>query len=65
MIDSALRSAVYDRGIEVKFLASNWTHTKPEMIYMLKSLQDFGKASRYGSIDVVSDYFFVFFYTTC
>ena len=38
---------------------SNWLHTKKEMIPMLKSLQDFGKACKSGKISVVSnsDYF--------
>eukprot|EP00794_Sanderia_malayensis_P008275 gene8275-9159_t len=52
VIDNALRSAAYDRGVSIKILASNWSHTKPEMIPMLKSLQAFSSACRNGSIQI-------------
>ncbi|XP_065069919.1 5'-3' exonuclease PLD3-like isoform X1 [Rhopilema esculentum] len=52
VIDSALREAAYDRGVEVQLMMSSWIHTKKEMIPMLKSLQDFGNACKNGSITV-------------
>ena len=54
VIDSALREAAYDRGVEVQLMMSSWIHTKKEMIPMLKSLQDFGNACKNGNITVVS-----------
>jgi len=38
VIDDALRKAAYDRGVEVKLLASHWAHTRPDIIPFLKSL---------------------------
>jgi len=52
VIDNAIRQAAYDRGVQVRMLMSNWLHTKKEMIPMLKSLQDFGKACKSGNISV-------------
>ena len=63
VIDRALRTAAYDRGVQVRLLASNWTDTKPQMFPMLKSLQAFSKACKYGSVEVVScppSYLFTF-----
>ena len=54
MIDSALRSAAYDKGVEIRLMMSNWTHIKMEMLPMLRSLQEFGDACKNGNITVVS-----------
>ena len=55
VIDNAIRQAAYDRGVQVRMIMSNWDHTKKEMIPMLQSLQDFGKACKSGNISVVSN----------
>ena len=54
MIDNALRTAAYDKGIEVRLMMSNWTHIKMEMLPMLRSIQEFGDSCKYGNITVVS-----------
>ena len=38
VIDDALRRAAIERGVEIKFLLSNWTNTRPYMEDYLKSL---------------------------
>ncbi|CAL4172939.1 unnamed protein product, partial [Meganyctiphanes norvegica] len=40
VIDDALRSAAYERGVRVRILGSHWNHTRADMKIFLKSLQD-------------------------
>ncbi|XP_066916343.1 5'-3' exonuclease PLD3-like [Clytia hemisphaerica] len=42
-IDDALRSASFDRGIEVRLLTSKWPHTNAQQTAFIKSLNEFGK----------------------
>ena len=60
MIDDALRSAAFDRGIQVRLLISNWTHTAPDTFVYLRSLLVLNGALRHGSIEVVSVCFKLF-----
>ncbi|KAG7167765.1 Phospholipase D3-like [Homarus americanus] len=40
VIDDSLRAAAMERGVRVRILGSHWTHTRPDMKYYLRSLQD-------------------------
>ena len=54
IIDDALRSAVYNRGIKVRVMGSIWEHTEPDMIKFLKSLQSInGSGQNNGTLEVV------------
>jgi len=58
VIDDALRSAVYNKGLTVRFMGSLWNHTGPDMIKFLKSLQSINNTGQYhgikGVLEVVS-----------
>jgi len=54
VIDDALRKASLERGVKVRILASQWKHTKHDMIYFLRSLSDVSGAMK-ADIQVVSD----------
>ncbi|XP_070536002.1 5'-3' exonuclease PLD3-like [Ptychodera flava] len=51
VIDDKLRRVAYDKGIHVKILASNWTHTEPEMLNFLRSIAELDRAVK-GRIEV-------------
>ena len=38
MIDDALRSAAYNRGVSVRLMGSYWNHTSEDMVQFLASL---------------------------
>ncbi|XP_045616563.1 5'-3' exonuclease PLD3 isoform X2 [Procambarus clarkii] len=40
VIDNSLRAAAMERGVRIRVLGSHWNHTRPDMKYYLKSLQD-------------------------
>ncbi|XP_053205808.1 5'-3' exonuclease PLD3-like [Panonychus citri] len=52
VIDDALRKAVVERGVEVKFLAANWTHTKYTSVLFLKSLNELSRYPGKGALSV-------------
>ncbi len=58
MIDNALRSAAFDRGIEVKLMCSQWRYSKKDMFAYLQSLLAFGEVlkRKNGSLEVVGYY---------
>ncbi|KAK7068336.1 catalytic activity protein [Halocaridina rubra] len=40
VIDDTLRAAALERGVHVRILGSHWNHTRSDMKYYLKALQD-------------------------
>ena len=50
IIDDALRRVAYENGVEVRLMASQWNHTKPDMIKYMRSLQDL------NGIETAQDY---------
>ena len=52
-IDDALRTAMYDRGIDVKLLASYWSHTPEYQVLFIKSLAAINGTSTKGSMETV------------
>ena len=52
-IDDALRTAMYDRGIDVKLLASYWPHTPEYQVLFIKSLAAINGTSK-GSMETVT-----------
>lgn len=48
LIDNALRKAVIERKVQVRLLASQWTHTRPSMVFFLKSLSALGNPAILG-----------------
>ena len=40
VLDNALRTAAFDNGVHVRLLAGMWKHTRSDMVYYLRSLQD-------------------------
>ncbi|XP_078593857.1 5'-3' exonuclease PLD3-like isoform X1 [Branchiostoma floridae x Branchiostoma japonicum] len=52
VIDDELRRAAFDRGVEVRLMASKWNHTSPESYRYLWSLQDLNFTGRYLHINV-------------
>lgn len=56
VIDDALKSAMYNRGVKVRVMGSTWEYTEPDMIKFLQSLQRVDGTGQYnGSLEVVSD----------
>ena len=55
VLDSALRAAAFDRGVNVRLLVSCWLNTDPTMFTYLRSLQAFSDPSAGISVDVVRD----------
>ena len=56
LIDDALKTAMYNRGIKVRVMGSIWGYTEPDMIKFLKSLQSVNATGLYnGTLEVVSD----------
>ena len=56
VIDDALKSAMYNRGVKVRVMGSIWEYTEPDMIKFLQSLQRVNATGQYnGSLEVVSD----------
>ena len=56
MIDDALKSAMYNRGVKVRMMGSIWEYTEPDMIKFLQSLQSVNATGKCnGSLEVVSD----------
>jgi len=53
VIDDALRKASLERGVRVRILASQWNHTKHDMVYFLRSLSDISGAMK-ADVQVVS-----------
>ena len=56
-IDDALRSAAFNRKVQVRLLASYWNHTWGDMMNFLKSLDDIGthySQYPYVNVEVVS-----------
>ena len=56
-IDDALRSAAFNRKVQVRLLASYWNHTWGDMINFLKSLDDIRTCYSqypYVNVEVVS-----------
>ena len=55
VIDDALRSAAYNRGVNVRLMGSYWNHTSEDMIQFLASLSaNSGIGPLNGSIETVS-----------
>lgn len=53
MLDTALRTAAFNRGVRVRLLVSCWPHTDPSMFPDLRSLQAFSNPAARVSVDVV------------
>ena len=54
IIDDALKSAVYNRGIKVRVMGSIWEHTELDMIKFLRSLQNINATGQNnGTLEVV------------
>lgn len=53
VLDTALRTAAFDRGVRVRLLVSCWPHTDPSMFPDLRSLQAFSNPAAGVSVDVV------------
>ncbi len=65
-IDDALRSAAYDRGVRVRVLGSNWTHTEPDMPKFFRSLSAMNGTGNFkGVIEVVRYRLFVCCFIGC
>ena len=57
MIDDALRTAAYERGVNVRLMGSYWNHTDHDMVKFLASLSaDWGIGSCRGNIQTVSSF---------
>lgn len=55
VIDDALKSVAYNKGIKVRVMGSIWDYTEPDMIKFLKSLQNANGTGQYnGTLEVVS-----------
>lgn len=53
VIDDALKSAMYNRGVKVRVMGSTWEYTEPDMIKFLQSLQRVDGTGQYnGSLEV-------------
>ncbi|XP_032260564.1 phospholipase D4 isoform X1 [Phoca vitulina] len=52
VLDTALRTAAFDRGVRVRLLVSCWPHTDPSMFPDLRSLQAFSNPAAGVSVDV-------------
>ena len=52
VIDDELRKAAFDRGVQVRLMASLWNHTRSDMKLYLKSLAVLNTANK-ASIEVV------------
>lgn len=52
-LDTALRTAAFNRGVRVRLLVSCWPHTDPSMFPELRSLQAFSNPAAGVSVDVV------------
>ena len=50
MIDDALRSAVFNKGITVRLMGSLWNHTGPDMIKFLRSLQSINNTGQFNGV---------------
>ena len=50
MIDDALRSAVFNKGITVRVMGSLWNHTGPDMIKFLRSLQSINNTGQFNGV---------------
>ncbi|XP_065919930.1 5'-3' exonuclease PLD3-like isoform X2 [Dysidea avara] len=50
VIDDALRSAVFNKGITVRFMGSLWNHTGPDMIKFLRSLQSINDTGQFNGV---------------
>nr|XP_027233801.1 phospholipase D3-like isoform X1 [Penaeus vannamei] len=61
VIDDRLRAAAYERKVRVRLLGSHWNHTRDDMKYFLKSLQDLSSTST--GIDIETRLFVVPAYT--
>ncbi|XP_066954127.1 5'-3' exonuclease PLD3-like isoform X3 [Macrobrachium rosenbergii] len=61
VIDDSLRVAALERGVRIRILGSHWNHTRPDMIYYLKSLQDLTSAAT--GMDIETRLFVVPAYT--
>lgn len=64
MFDDAIKSAAY-RGITVRLLVGNWSHSKPAMIPFLRSLTVVNQAlprrfNSSGKIEVVNSKSFIY-----
>lgn len=57
VIDDALRSVVYNKGITVRVMGSLWNHTGPDMVKFLRSLQSINNTGQFdgakGILEVV------------
>lgn len=53
VLDTALRTAAFNRGVRVRLLVSCWPHTDPSMFPDLRSLQAFSNPAAGVSVDVV------------
>ena len=53
MLDTALRTAAFNRGVRVRLLVSCWLHTDPRMFPGLRSLQALSDPEAGVSVDVV------------
>ena len=51
-IDDALRTAMYDRGVDVKLLTSYWPHTSEDQVRFVSSLAAINGTSK-GSMETV------------
>lgn len=54
VVDNSLRAAAMERGVQVRLLGSHWNHTRADMKYYLKSLQDLNSTSTGMHIETVS-----------
>ena len=55
VVDDALRSAAYNRGVNVRLMGSYWNHTDKDMVQFLASLSaNSGIGPLNGSIQTVS-----------
>ncbi|XP_022361176.1 phospholipase D4 isoform X2 [Enhydra lutris kenyoni] len=52
VLDTALRTAAFNRGVRVRLLVSCWPHTDPSMFPDLRSLQAFSNPAAGVSVDV-------------
>ncbi|XP_071535538.1 5'-3' exonuclease PLD3-like [Panulirus ornatus] len=51
LIDDSLRKAAMERGVWVRILGSHWNHTRPDMKYYLKSLQELNSTATMMNIE--------------
>ncbi|XP_053648961.1 5'-3' exonuclease PLD3 isoform X2 [Cherax quadricarinatus] len=52
VIDDSLRAAAMERGVRIRVLGSHWNHTRLDMKYYLKSLQDLNSTETMMNIEV-------------